>query len=239
MNTTELERCLKLTYDHDTYDKFTAIFVKEYFEPLIRELTVNLLEKESFDGKTGVFRHYLFELRCSSLSYQLHEEFEALVFEMKCICMKFNIDFAGIVNEYGISDKYLEDVAYLGYDFDRTEAPPDKNEPLLKSLFAEWVNDWEKYFDVFTETMPPLLIKTETSYRYIGNQRGHSGVIATQMKMLKGKGILKQSLDRDTIATILSKGIDNYTIAGSSIDNESRLFRTKFEEQIKEILSTN
>lgn len=97
--------------------------------------------------------------------------------------------------------------------------------------------DWTKYVDVLTLCEPRLLEKKEDKYIFIGNKKTQKGCVAQWFKYLKNKGIINQSTNRDDLALVISSNIENYTIVGSSIDNESKTYRETFEEQLKKLLS--
>ena len=242
MKTKELERCVHLVSNQIGYteeaireDIGSEISVtSKYITPFRKELNLNLSERDSFEGKSTIIRHYLWELRCQTE----HEIVQALIFEIKYSCRKYNIDFLEICSDYNIAGKDFEDVVYLGFDEEQAEpTPPEKKESTLRGLFVEdHAENWQRFFDCFTLTEPALLKKTEGAYKFVGKPRGHIGIIGTLMQVLKVKGILKQNLDRDTIAKILSANIENYKIAGSSVTNTSDTYKDKFEDQFEDQL---
>ncbi len=94
-------------------------------------------------------------------------------------------------------------------------------------------NDFAKYLNALVNCTPQLL---NSNYEFVGNQKTQRGVIATWFKYLKSKGIIDQSLSRDELASVLTTQIKNYSIAGSSIDNESTLYKKTFEPQFLELI---
>ncbi len=95
------------------------------------------------------------------------------------------------------------------------------------------------YLDILTQTEPPLLKRdTDTdSFTFIGSKTKQRGCIGAYFKYLKIMGIINQNANRDTIAKILSSDIRNFTINGASIDNQSKIYDTTFESQIKNLLA--
>lgn len=105
----------------------------------------------------------------------------------------------------------------------------------LKDLFTEQAGDWAQYFDVFTQTKPAILEQFNDAYKFIGKKRGHTGVIAAFIKELKAKGIVKQNLDRVTIADILQREIGNFEINGSTLNTESDKYK-EYRPQISHLI---
>ena len=93
--------------------------------------------------------------------------------------------------------------------------------------------EWNKYLDLLTKCEPPLLIKEEKQYKFIGNQKTQRGCVAQYFKFLKIKGIISQSIDRDELAKVLSSEIINFSINGSTIDNESTNYKKTFQQQLE------
>jgi hypothetical protein len=94
-------------------------------------------------------------------------------------------------------------------------------------------NDCAKHLNVLVNCVPQLL---NSNYEFVGNQKTQRGVIAAWFKYLKSKGIIDQSLNRQELASVLSSQIKNYSIAGSSIDNESTLYKRTFEPQFLKLI---
>lgn len=115
-------------------------------------------------------------------------------------------------------------------------ALPQQQTSKLSEVFT--VTDWKKYVDAFTQCNPKLLNEVNGVYQFIGNVKTQKGVIAAWFKFLKSKGIIDQSLNREVIAKTLSNEIQNYSIAASSVDNESNAYK-HFEGQLLEITGLN
>lgn len=104
----------------------------------------------------------------------------------------------------------------------------------LKDIFI--VEDWEKYLNALTICEPQLLTKENGKYRFIGNKKIHRGCLAQWIKYLKNKCVIDQTLNRNDLAFVLSKEILDFKINGSSIDNQSEIYKIKFEDQLKRII---
>jgi hypothetical protein len=107
----------------------------------------------------------------------------------------------------------------------------NKKPKTFNDVFVE--NDCTKYLNVFVNCTPQLL---NSQYEFVGNKKTQRGVVAAWFKYLKSKGIIDQSLNRNELAMVLSTQIKNYSIAGSSIDNESTLYKNIFEPQFIKLI---
>jgi hypothetical protein len=115
-------------------------------------------------------------------------------------------------------------------------ARPEQKQPEnFSEIFI--VPDYEKYIEPLTKCKPQLLKKEKGKYKFIGNQKTQRGCVAQWFKFLKNKGIINQSVNRDELAAVLSTEIENYSIDGSSIDNQSKTYTVKFEKQLKEFFN--
>jgi hypothetical protein len=99
------------------------------------------------------------------------------------------------------------------------------------------IRDWQKYVDALTLCNPALLKKEDDKYLFIGNQKTQKSCIAQWFKFLKMKGFINQNIGRDDLAKVLTNEIDNFTVAGSSIDNQSNGYTNIFEPQLKKYLA--
>ena len=108
-------------------------------------------------------------------------------------------------------------------------------QPEIKSFSDMFtVTGWNKYLDALTECTPKLLKKENDNYTFIGNQKTQRGCIAQWFKYLKAKGIIYQTLNRQEIAKVLSNEIVNFSIVGSSIDNETEFYKTTIHKQLEQ-----
>jgi len=108
-------------------------------------------------------------------------------------------------------------------------------QPEIKSFSDMFtITDWNKYLDALTECKPKLLKKENDNYTFIGNQKTQRGCIAQWFKYLKAKGIIYQTLNRQEIAKVLSNEIVNFSIVGSSIDNETEFYKTTIHKQLEQ-----
>jgi hypothetical protein len=89
-----------------------------------------------------------------------------------------------------------------------------------------------------TECEPKLLNFENSEYKFVGNKKTQKGCVAQWFKFLKNKGIISQSINRDDMANVLSNEIRDYSINGSSINNESSIYTDTFEPQLTKILKS-
>ena len=101
------------------------------------------------------------------------------------------------------------------------------------------IKDYTKYLDALIFCKPQLLKKENKKYIFIGNEKKHRGCLAQWFKDLKIKGIINQSINRNQLADVLKNEIGNFSISGSSIDNQSNTYNDTFEKQFIEYINNN
>lgn len=103
----------------------------------------------------------------------------------------------------------------------------------FKDIFA--VKDWRKYIVVLEKTTPALL---SNKWEFKGNAKGHKGVICEWIRELQFDGIIKQSVNRPQLASVLNNEIKGLGLGkdGRSLNNPSTTYKRKFKNQIQTLL---
>jgi hypothetical protein len=147
--------------------------------------------------------------------------------------------YSGIVSKV---DEQVRKYTQLFANFDKCEhnqkgnAGEDVIKNELKDLFT--IENYEDYIDALVNCEPQLLKKKEGKYSFVGNEKKQKTCVSSWFKYLKSKGIVNQSINRKDIATILSACIENYSVAGSSVDTYSEEYKDKFEKQLTQYLDS-
>ncbi len=96
--------------------------------------------------------------------------------------------------------------------------------------------DYQKYLNPLTQINKPLLSLKGTTYNFIGNQKNERGIVGQWVWLLKSKGLIKE-LNREKIAEILSQNINNYSVGGVVLQDESKGF-IKIKQDLLNLLDS-
>lgn len=207
-----------------------------------------LLVETSLDVYISEKYIYLLTKKMNSEGYDVSDDFQKFkdafyylsVLEKLKLLKEINtkINFESIISKYGDLLRFCH---LVEREFKKIHSKANSNKSknntpkTFDQLFVE--SGWNKYIDVLTKCNPPLLKKEEDMYTFIGNKKTQKGCVAQWFKYLKITGVINQSTSRDELAMAISSYIENYTIVGSSIDNESEAYKKTFEKQLKDLLS--
>lgn len=139
--------------------------------------------------------------------------------------------YSGIVSEVDAMVKKYPKLFETFDKCDHEDIPTPKIGKTLDTIFI--TGNGQSYIDKLTECNPKLLTKIEGRYKFIGNYKTHRGCVGQWFKFLKNKGIIDQSINRDELAEILSREIADFSINGSSIDNQSTTYEKVFQNQLE------
>ncbi len=115
-----------------------------------------------------------------------------------------------------------------------TETEKEEVQTGLQTLFT--VENWEKYIDVFFNTVPQILNFENGKYHFIGANNKHKGVIAAWIKTLHKKGIIKQKLNNENFAEILSKNIVGFSASPSLFNKTNYEYDNVFSKKLEKLL---
>ena len=114
----------------------------------------------------------------------------------------------------------------------KPDLEPNKKVALIKK-FADIFDseDWAKYVSVLEKTVPPLI---NSKQEFVGNPSLHKGVVCSWFKHLQNKGIVKLSVNRSQLATVLNNELKNFNVGreGKTFDNVSSQFEKIFKPQL-------
>lgn len=93
----------------------------------------------------------------------------------------------------------------------------------------------EGLYFCFRKTEPALL---NSAWEFVGKPKLHKGVICAWFKSLQYQGIIKLTINRSQLATVLNNQFANFNLGkdGKTFDNSSKAFENNFKQQIKNIL---
>ena len=97
----------------------------------------------------------------------------------------------------------------------------------LKDLFTR--ENWMEYMDLLTNCPKPVLKREGDVYTFTGAARGGTGIVASFVKCLKDESIVNPNFGRDLIAKVLTKQIENFSVGGASINNQSKKYITVYK----------
>lgn len=108
------------------------------------------------------------------------------------------------------------------------------NPTSFKEIFSN--EGWEKYIEAMQKTDPILI---NENFEFVGNPKGHKGVISSWIGFLKSKGIIKQNINRYQLTKVLNQEIKNLDLGsgGKTIDNFSKRYKYFFENQLIKLSS--
>ncbi|WP_175635985.1 hypothetical protein [Pedobacter ghigonis] len=130
--------------------------------------------------------------------------------------------------DFNISGEYIP---LLNWDIVNKKASKQAQKQGIKDIFIE--EDYTKYFNALTLTKPPLLTE---DWVYIGKTK-HKGIVASWFKHLQHLGIIKQRINRETLAQILNDTIKEFNlgVSGRTISEYSPTFEREFKDQLEKV----
>lgn len=150
----------------------------------------------------------------------------------------FNLEYQNTIDNIKQTQKYLSKHIDTYLKTLSNEIVSKKSDSIEKRQFKD-IFTKENYFEyimVLTKCEPALLSYDGTKFKFIGNKKTQRGVVGAWFKFLKSKGIIDVNINRDTLALVLSIEINEFSINGSSIDNESGTYTKTFEKQLNKLL---
>ncbi|HSH65255.1 MAG TPA: hypothetical protein VLB84_05515 [Bacteroidia bacterium] len=101
----------------------------------------------------------------------------------------------------------------------------------FKNIFT--VTDWGKYIDALQQTDPKLL----EGRKFVGNQRGHKGVVCSWIELLQNKKLIKGHISRQQLASVLNIELEGFQLGvdGRTFGRTSKEFEDNFQEQLLNI----
>lgn len=160
---------------------------------------------------------------------------------LKCLsdiikCLKRANIANEILNDWIFEERYLSYTEFVSENHfisPKTSDDMEKNQSeSFSSIFTN--KDWDKYLKSLTRCTPQLLTYDveRKMYRFVGNKKTERGCIGQYFKQLKAKGKIKNHVNRNELAKVLSNSLIDFSISGSSIDNESSRYKDTYENQL-------
>lgn len=178
---------------------------------------------------------------------QLYEKYKDFQFDAMVLKSPYNNQFSDrlyyfsrLFEVYTKRVKFILELMQCDEKVNDTAATNPNHSKSLKELFVN-ENDYKKCMEVLTICAPALCKYDDNlkSYIFIGNKKTQKGCVAQWFKYLKSKGIITQDISRDELAETLSNEITNFSISGSSIDNQSKVYKDDFESELINLFSCN
>jgi hypothetical protein len=130
--------------------------------------------------------------------------------------------------DFNISGEYIP---FLNWPLTDKNANKPQQEKEIQDIFS--VEDYKKYFDALSATVPPILTE---DWVFIGKKK-HKGVVASWFKHLQNLGIIKQKINRETLAALLNEAIKEFNLgtSGRTISDYSVTFEREFKDQLEKL----